>query len=98
MIELAWAAGFFDGEGCTSVPKNSKALRVNITQQHPEVLYRFRDAVGVGKVLGPYELATGKLMWNWYASTKPGIVALGKLWPYLSSEKRNQALLKLSVI
>ena len=50
-IELAWAAGFFDGEGYIGVVRGtgmgcSLALRIYISQKDREVLDRFKKAVG----------------------------------------------------
>ena len=68
---LAWAAGFFDGEGCTTTSRayqktyvkldgtesvlSADSISVIIHQNHPEVLVRFRDVVKIGKVGGPYQ-------------------------------------------
>ena len=48
--ELAWAAGFFDGEGSTilttKTDKRLGQLSLSVAQSaDPETLYRFRDAV-----------------------------------------------------
>lgn len=58
--ELAWAAGFFDGEGSTmSVDRARQYPWLTITQggtleEPPRVLVRFRAAVGgVGYITGP---------------------------------------------
>lgn len=54
--ELAWAAGLFDGEGWVGgdEPKRGKRLRLNLSQNDRYVLDRFKAAVGVGNVTGPY--------------------------------------------
>jgi hypothetical protein len=57
--ELAWAAGFFDGEGCIScsyVKPSYLQIRLHIAQIDKRVLDRFRKAVGrVGiNIGGPY--------------------------------------------
>lgn len=64
--ELAWAAGFFDGEGCASLARStgwSKMLGrervylrpwLTIGQTDRWVLDRFHQAVGVGRVTGPH--------------------------------------------
>ena len=66
-IELAWAAGLFDGEGTISLVthrKKRKTKTYEYKQVHvlvsqsgsPEVLERFQRAVGgLGKIYGPYE-------------------------------------------
>ena len=72
--ELAWAAGFFDGEGCTFMahstvrPKdkryrNNPVYKINtptlaICQVDRRPLDRFVAAIGEGKVSGPYRAKT----------------------------------------
>ncbi len=89
--EKAWAAGFFDGEGCTYVNRTGKytALRVVVTQFHsPETLLRFQRAVeGLGRMYGPYSKGQYFLRF----SKKTGAyAAMQLLWPYLSTIKRAQ--------
>lgn len=53
--ELAWAAGFFDGEGCFSYTAKAGFATVTIGQVDRRVLDRFQEAIGgVGKIYGPY--------------------------------------------
>jgi hypothetical protein len=54
-VELAWAAGFFDGEGCVAaqLPKGCVSLRLklDVSQKYRRApLERFRAAVGVGNI------------------------------------------------
>ena len=53
--DLAWAAGFFDGEGCTSGGTNVRCPVIIIGQVHREVLEKFLMVLGVGTIYGPYE-------------------------------------------
>lgn len=60
--ELAWAAGFFEGDGTVTAARDQRRLRIRVgLQQHADEdqavsrLQRFANAVGVGKVLGPYD-------------------------------------------
>ncbi len=99
--ELAWAAGFFDGEGSVSTRSRSRAgrrpeMRITISQVHPEVLERFRDAVGLGSVTGPHDYPSRtpnrQVQWRYCTYGTPqtrSVIEL--LWPYLSSVKRVQA-------
>ena len=52
--EIAHAAGFFDGDGCTSMSRDSSGFRVprlTISQKDPRELTRFRAAVlGLGSI------------------------------------------------
>lgn len=95
--ELAWAAGFFDGEGSVSIrvdkrPGRKPALQLSIEQNDPRPLHRFALAVGHGRVtcrkaIRPparkvmYRVAMG------HAATVSTIIAL---WPWLSEPKREQ--------
>lgn len=56
--ELAWAAGFFEGEGCISILRRhdlaQPRLRLEVGQKRPDVLERWRSAVGTHRpVNGP---------------------------------------------
>lgn len=91
-FEAAWAAGLFDGEGTTSVlaAKRDKweYPRMSMAQKNPEVLERFQKVVG-GKI---YKSNTREIYnWNMYRE-EDVITALNILWPFLSSQKKEQAI------
>ncbi len=52
--DLAWIAGFFDGEGCISITQrrggNVFQLRLNIVQRDPQPLVRVKEILGYGRV------------------------------------------------
>src|SRR5688572_5462352 len=88
--ECAWAAGLFDAEG-TTLLSQGRYLRAQLPQKGltgiPEVLTRFRQAVGVGQIYGPKE----PLIYQWKTtSPERSIQALAAIWPWLSSVKRDQ--------
>ncbi len=97
MHELYWAAGFYDGEGNISLKNNgvsdSYYPTVNISQAHDEVLERFRAAVGVGYVGGPYP--TKKENWSdmyyYRCDYRPDVERVIELLaPLVGSIKREQ--------
>jgi hypothetical protein len=104
-LELAWAAGLFDGEGCTiarSWKGRSGAVRIqaSVSQSShsgglvPSVLRRFQQAVGgMGSVGAPYfDARSGTFAHQWRASSleeTQAVVAL--LWSNLGTVKRAQA-------
>ena len=101
--ELAWAAGFFDGEGSTyfQLRKQQKGrqrqygyLTLSLNQTDPETLERFRDAVGIGSVYGPYNQKKDKWspFWRYTIHNKDVDAVLTLLWPFLGTVKREQAL------
>jgi hypothetical protein len=95
--DLAWCAGFFDGEGCFSISKSTtrhphKYASVRINQVHREVLDRFALAVEVGKVRGPYQRGPNQPIYVYSASTWCEVKTIADLlWPWLGTIKRDQA-------
>jgi hypothetical protein len=93
--ELAWAAGFYDGEGCTYAPvrrsgKPSERIVLSVGQKTLFCLERFQKAVGG---LGRIYHYKGKDFYVWTAqSIKEADTTLNALWPYLSTSKQQQAL------
>jgi hypothetical protein len=106
-LELAWAAGFFGGDGTTSAGRDRSGgpeyrnLKVGIPQAavdgaEPPVLGRFHVAVhGAGSVRGPYVL---KNPWSrlpqfvWSVNGSRGAEpVLERIWPWLDEAKREQA-------
>jgi hypothetical protein len=96
IIELAWAAGFFDGEGtCYIAHHAAKAKpRLAIGQIDDFVLLRFRSAVGeLGTVNGPYIYKKRPKATPHYLYTCNGYmvpIVTNLLWPYLSPVKKIQ--------
>jgi hypothetical protein len=96
--ELAWAAGFFDGEGCFSYTERARYGVATIGQTDIRALERFRDAVGVGKIYGPYDYRyLGRMSkrpwWNYRAHRREHVQAItAMLWFKLGPIKREQAL------
>jgi hypothetical protein len=88
--ELAWAAGFFDGEGSTSLTK-TRYLSVSVNQKHLDPIERFHRALGgLGRVYTVNTSARG-IVYQWRASDRDGRPAIERLWPYLGEIKRAQA-------
>jgi hypothetical protein len=89
-LERAWAAGFFDGEGCSGAYQGK--LQVTVGQVDRQSLYRFQAAVGVGNISNPQLHQNRKPFSQWRAYGENGQRALTQLWPYLGNVKRDQAL------
>lgn len=97
--ELAWAAGFFDGDGWAALVRARRRSRgqphAQINQSSltgvPEVLLRFRDAVGVGRIGGPKIEEGREPLYRWVASSRGDVLRAGTLiGPWLSQAKRDQ--------
>lgn len=93
--QLAWAAGFYDGEGCCSFSNGKRAYRVSIVQIDPEVLLKFQAAVlGIGTLQGPYKTASmgnSRPRWQYTATGADAQAVIAMLWPWLGTVKREQA-------
>jgi hypothetical protein len=89
--ELAWAAGFFDGEGWAAKKKRGVQSRINQAGSTgmPAVLLKFQRCVGIGRLKGPHQ-ADGKqdLYW-WEATSLPDVARVADLLgPWLCRSKR----------
>lgn len=105
-IELAWAAGFYDGEGSSKKIyyhyKTKKGIKkpptknivMSVSQAELEPLLRFKKAVdNIGHINGPYQYGTNKRpYWIWSASCKSARLVFKLLKPFLSSIKKKQYL------
>ena len=94
--ELAWAAGFFDGEGWSGLVREKERrttqpqARINQADPHgvPEVLLRFQSAVGFGRVGGPYEKDGRIDLYAWHVSSRGDVELLHHLlMPWLGQVK-----------
>lgn len=105
--ELAWAAGFFDGEGSIYVHhiKRHKggttgryyaitSVEISVAQSDKRPLNRFLNIINIGRIAGPYQpkYRNAKPYWYWKTAGRPSVHAvLSLLWPYLSEPKKEQA-------
>jgi hypothetical protein len=103
-IELAWAAGFYDGEGSSKAiyyhykTKKGKARNpsrnvcMSVSQCELAPLERFKKAVNnLGHINGPYHYKAQKRpYWIWSSSCASAKEVFKKLKPYLSQAKKLQ--------
>lgn len=95
-VELAWAAGLFDGEGCISISKQMQAgrknptyrLRLDVCQNNRETLQRFRGILaGQGAIGHFYEVRrttlTNRQVYILVYDGSNAAAALSALLPYL---------------
>jgi hypothetical protein len=87
--EIAWAAGFFDGEGNTCV---GRALMISIGQVNRSNLERFNEATGeLGSISGPYDRGT-KPIFAYRAFSDKAFAVFRSIAPYVGEEKLDQFL------
>ena len=94
--KLAWAAGFFDGEGwsgCYTNPGGSTYLMLAVTQNEEATLHRFAESVyGRGRIRGPIKSYRGPNHHFKFEATRFEDVQaiMASMWKYLSAPKRAQ--------
>jgi len=89
--ELAWAAGFFDGEGWANRSGRSVQSRINQAGPAgmPEVLLKFRRIVGVGRLKGPVVKEGKQDLYWWEATSRDDVARVAELiGPWLCPVKR----------
>ena len=93
--EVAWAAGFFEGEGTITASNGRLVVRLNNTD--PEPVYQFAKILGFGDVYGPYHYDARdgyerKPFWVWLAVEYEALDVIELLWPWLTPRRRGQAM------
>jgi hypothetical protein len=93
--ELAWAAGFHEGEGHIALRKNG-GLVATVSQTNPEPLKRLQEIFG-GSVYGPSIIKGGnKPVWVWSLNNVSGTTRyVYSILPWLSESKGEDALSKV---
>lgn len=108
--ELAWAAGFFDGEGCTWLAERTEKGRLSgmtigmqvsqssfFNDKPPIELVRFKNAVlGIGRYGRRNEArkAGHKYSWDWRVNTWKEVQAVGALLFAFWSDTKRQQFLE----
>jgi hypothetical protein len=94
--KLAWAAGFFDGEGHASISRkgNGAKFYLAVSQTDLKILERFQDAVGgIGHINGPHNYYGTKDIWRWSATSFEDAQAVSlMLLSFLSDYKTTQIM------
>jgi hypothetical protein len=86
---IAWAAGFFEGEGTITQSNGRLVVRLNNTD--PEPVKRFATIVAFGAIYGPYQYASRdghrrKPFWIWHSEEYEALEVLELLWPLAERE------------
>ena len=97
--EIAWAAGFYEGEGTffvrrsrgRDVPSFPNGLVLTICQHNEEPLLKFHGIFNLGHIYG--RIRRGKHVW-WYSvsRTTDALHIAELMWPLLSERRQEQIL------
>lgn len=99
--DVAFFAGFFDGEGSCTPHKQHRALSVKISQKDPELLYRLRDLWGGSVRFWAVKNEKGSWIFEGYESYKNPIYVwtvtgdrargfLRQIYPLVSNRRKVQ--------
>ena len=99
--DLAWAAGLFDGEGCVTALRRrfpngaprKVGISVKVLMTDREPLDRLCEAIGLGKVFGPYQPSGhGKRpRFTWSVQTfQESQAAIAMMWPWPTTAKKEK--------
>lgn len=91
-VDLAWAAGFFEGEGC-SYSCNGKGIRLQINNTDLDVMQKFCHIVN-GRITGPYPRKNGhKDIYTWTEARQSKVIQIiNWFWPHLGIRRRTKLL------
>ncbi len=96
-LKVAWAAGFFDGEGTVTIQRRrynarpgSYVMQMAACQKHPEALVRLHEICGCGSLHVHKKKPETSSLWLWRASGNYALGVLKRFLPHLIV-KRDQA-------
>ena len=98
---LAWAAGFFDGEGTSIAHAHSQTYQLDVSvpqmgrDEIPRVLLKFKYAMlGVGAI---YRQSDGLCQWR-AGGRVTAEMTLALMWPWLGQVKKEQARAAIAAV
>lgn len=89
-VEIAWAAGIFEGEGSISIvwlPRGGYPI-LKVTMTDLDVMQRFAAVTGIA-LAGPYA-GTNKPFWAAQANGKRAVGIAQTFFPFLGERRREQ--------
>jgi hypothetical protein len=92
-VDLAWAAGLIDGEGCIQIAKRSTknghgyVLSFMVNMTHEATILRLRDLFGFGSIT-PLKTTHKRPQWRWVLGCAQAEILLRMVRPYLVTKAR----------
>lgn len=83
--DVAWAAGFIDGEGCIAIARYT--LRLQVNQVDPAPLIKLRELFG-GAIHQQQVLRNSRkrVLWSWAVGARNALYVLEAIRPYLTTK------------
>lgn len=85
-MDIAWAAGFLEGEGCFH---SGSRISIRAAQVQPEPLHKLKSILG-GNVTGPYtkKQLNHRPSYDWNLNGCDAIAAMMTMYPLLSGKRK----------
>ena len=92
--DIVWAAGLFEGEGCTYLFKDRRSVQLLVKMTDLDVLERLAVVAGYGKVAGPHwDKNSTKPFWRWTVSKKTEVLRILKMFlPHFGIRRAEKAI------
>ena len=94
--DIVWAAGLFEGEGCIYIHPNKIYVQLIIHMTDVDVMERYVDVVGYGKLNGPYKDSKNtrfKPWWQWNVYKGSEVLRILKMFlPHLGKRRSEKAI------
>ena len=95
MVEIAWATGLFEGEGCIHLRKGYKGVALQMNSTDKDVLERLAQVFG-GSI---YQISMSKKpshykqLYHWSVTKRQDVIpALEKMLPFMGERRACKAL------
>ena len=95
MVNVAWAAGLFEGEGCINLKKNWKGVSLQVNSSDKDVLQRLADIFGgsIYQTTMSKHPSHYKQMYNWTLQKRSLVInALEQMLPFFGERRACKAL------
>lgn len=93
MASFDWAVGLFEGEGTIGIrARPGSQITLQLASVDADVVRRFRDVVGFGKVYGPYQYGVNRQpYWKWNGDGGLAVAFLREAVPLLGLRRGARA-------
>src|SRR5271170_6920004 len=90
LIDIAWSAGIYEGEGCCRLAgKTKRGLMIQVAQKDPELLYRLRDWFG-GSVKFAHcsTVPADQQVYSWSACGDRARIFLALIYSFMTARRK----------
>jgi hypothetical protein len=88
-IDIAWAAGVYEGEGCARLcGRGKRSFAIHVVQKDPEILYRLRDWFGGSVTMATVRGEFAHYAWNICGDRARVFIA--QIYTFLSARRKLQ--------